>query len=457
MAFKRDPILDRHLINKGDWFHYKRRVPSNVHLVIGGDSHVRKSLKTKDLAVARLKRDELETADDRLWQALGGGRTQGDARQAYDAAVAMALALRLPYRQAEQVAELPIEDIMTRIATVPAKGTTRPVADAALGLVKRPDVLVSEAFEIYFDVIATDEQRTKSAQQRADWRKVKTRAKNNFVAIVGDVPVSSISREQALQFYDFWRKRIAPNDREIAEGALITHSPASGNRDIGNMRVLFAAYHRHIGEMDRFNPFAGLGFDEDDERTRPPFTVDWITQTILARGALSDLNAPARRIFLTLVETGARASEICNLRPSQIILNHEVPHLVISPRRERDDPREVKTATSVRKVPLVGVSLAAMRASPAGFPEYAEKGTTLSNTLMKHFRLHKLLPSAAHTIYSIRHSFEDRMKDANVDEELRRLLMGHAVERPRYGMGGSLKWREENLQRIELPFDRSIV
>ena len=326
-----------------------------------------------------------------------------------------------------------------------------------MGLLKRPDVLVSEAFEIYFNEIATDDQRGKSSQQRADWRKVKNRAMNNFIKIVGDVAISSITRDQALQFFEFWRRRIAPNDREIAEGAVVTHSPASGNRDIGNMRVLSSAYHRHIGDMDRFNPFSGLGFDEDDERTRPPFAVDWIRDTILAAGALSDLNSEARRIFLTLVETGARASEICNLRPAQIILDHAVPHLVISPRRDREDPREVKTATSARKVPLVGVSLAAMRASPGGFPRYAEKGTALSAVLMKHFRLHKLLPSPAHTIYSIRHAFEDRMKEAGIDEELRRILMGHAIDRPRYGVGGSLSWRQENLQRIALPYNRRIV
>ncbi|MCR6672160.1 DUF6538 domain-containing protein [Devosia ginsengisoli] len=457
MDHRRDPVKDRHLITKGEWYHYKRRVPTSVHAVVGGDTHVRKSLKTKDLAIAREKRNELEAADDKLWQALALGRNADSARKAYDAAVSVALALRLPYREAAQVADLPLPDVLTRLAAVPVNAPTRPIADAALGLVKVPDVSVSDAFDIYFDEIAPAELRGKSAQQRADWRKVKLRARNNFIAVVGEVPVSTITREQALKFYDFWRRRIAPNDAEIAEGALVTHSPASGNRDIGNMRVMFSAYHRHIGDMDRFNPFSGLGFDENDERTRPPFPTDWIVKTILAKGALDSLNAPARRIFLTLVETGARPSEICNLRPGQIQLKHEVPHLIIRPHRDRDDPREVKTSSAERKVPLVGVSLAAMRASPEGFPDYVEKGTTLSNTLMKHFRVHKLLPTPEHKIYSIRHSFEDRMKDAGIDEELRKLLMGHAIDRPTYGVGGSLKWRQENLQKIALPFDRAIV
>lgn len=442
---------------KGRRFHYKRRIPTPVHAIVGGDTHVRKSLKTDDLAVARQKRDELELADDRLWEALSLGRPSADARAAYEAAVATALALRFAYKPAADVAVAPLPDLLGRIAAVPESGASRPIADAALGLLPAPQVLVSEAFDIYVDVIATDELRGKSPKQRADWRKVKERARNNFIKVVGDVPISEITRDQALQFYDLWRKRIAPSDREIAEGALVTHSPASGNRDVGNMRVLFSSYHRHIGEMDRFNPFSGLGFEEDDERTRPPFPVDWITGTILKPGALSTLNEPARRIFLTLVETGARPSEIANLLPRHIVLDDDIPHIVISPRREREDPRQIKTGTSVRKVPLLGVSLAAMKASPKGFPEYHDNETTLSNTLMKHFRKHKLLPTPAHTIYSIRHAFEDRMKDALVDEEVRKLLMGHALDRPRYGAGGSLELRREALARITLPFDKSIV
>jgi hypothetical protein len=49
------------------------------------------------------------------------------------------------------------------------------------------------------------------------------------------------------------------------------------------------------------------------------------------------------------------------------------------------------------------------------------------------------------------------MKEAGLDEELRRILMGHAIDRPRYGSGGSLKWRMGELKRIELPFDPSII
>jgi len=73
------------------------------------------------------------------------------------------------------------------------------------------------------------------------------------------------------------------------------------------------------------------------------------------------------------------------------------------------------------------------------------------------FRENKLFPTPSHKIYSFRHTFEDRLKEAGVDDELRRLLMGHAIDRPKYRSGGSLEWRQTELRKIELAFEPSIV
>jgi len=81
----------------------------------------------------------------------------------------------------------------------------------------------------------------------------------------------------------------------------------------------------------------------------------------------------------------------------------------------------------------------------------------MSAALNKFFRENDLFPTPKHKIYSFRHTFEDRLKEAGIDEELRRILMGHAIDRPKYGSGGSLKWRHAELKKIELAFDPSIV
>jgi integrase len=56
----------------------------------------------------------------------------------------------------------------------------------------------------------------------------------------------------------------------------------------------------------------------------------------------------------------------------------------------------------------------------------------------KFLRENKLLESDRHTLYGLRHSFEDRCLRAKIDERVRRDLMGHALGRQRYGEGGGL-------------------
>ena len=79
--------------------------------------------------------------------------------------------------------------------------------------------------------------------------------------------------------------------------------------------------------------------------------------------------------------------------------------------------------------------------------------TLVSANLMKAFRQRNLLPTPDHVIYSLRHSFEDRMLEGGLDYGLRCALMGHKNNRPEYGQGGSLAYRKDQLLRIAHPFD----
>src|SRR5690606_26400145 len=152
-----------------------------------------------------------------------------------------------------------------------------------------------------------------------------------------------------------------------------THSASSGNRDIGNMRQLFRMYHAHIGQGDKANPFDGLAFAQKLKPSRPPFPVVWVKKEFLGSEKLLGLNQQARGIVLMMIETGCRPSELANLSASTIHLNGPVPYIDIEPRLDPDDPREIKTASSVRQIPLVGVALEVARAWPKGFPKYWNK------------------------------------------------------------------------------------
>jgi integrase len=151
---------------------------------------------------------------------------------------------------------------------------------------------------------------------------------------------------------------------------------------------------------------------------------------MLATGALGGLNRDARCILLIMINTGARPSELAALTRAQIHLEANVPHISIEPVE-----RQLKSANARRIIQLCGVSLESMRECPGGFPRYSDSSASLSATVNKYLRHHGLMETPEHTMYGLRHSFEDR---------IRRDLMGHALGRERYGKGGSL----ENLQKL---------
>ncbi|WP_425375535.1 integrase [Rhizobium azibense] len=330
-----------------------------------------------------------------------------------------------------------------------APATTESIS--VLGAETRPPVTVKQAFNIYCDEIVADELVGKSDRQKKDWKKVKLRAITNFINLVGDKSLESITRDDAKAFYTMWTKRIAPKEGRP------THSASSGNRDIGNMRVLFGDYFKYIGVDDIRNPFDGLVFSEKVKRSRPPFPTDWIKNVILKDGALDGMNTEARGVILAIMETGGRPSEICNLGPENIFLKDKIPHIMIEPRLDPDDPREIKTVSSIRAIPLVGAALEVFKRHPNGFPRYKNNEASMSNALNKFFRDNGLFPTTKHKIYSLRHSFEDRMKVAGFDTELRMMLMGHSIDRPKYGQGGTLEWKRDEMLKIALSFEPELV
>lgn len=448
-ASQSDP--DRFIVSRGGTFHYKRRVPATVAELDDRAPHVRISLKTSDLAEARQKRDAFEAADNALWSSLLRGDEGSVARKRYEAAVARAEALGFSYRTSAELASGRIDDVVSRLEAIADERTPSRTAAAVLGTTDRPKVMFTAAFQRYLDEIVAPDLTGKSDEQKRQWKKVIRRAINNFIEINGDMPIDEVERAHGIKVYDHWAARIAP------KSGTATHTPSSGNRDLGNLRAFYRDYYRHMGDFDRKNPFEGLSFSERRRARRPPFPTEWLRDRIIAKGELADLNDEARGCLLAMIETGMRPSEVANIMPASIVLDHAIPHVIVQPRHDPDDPREIKTANSERMIPLVGVSLAVFRKHPQGFPRYREREATLSATVNKYLESRGLRPTPKHVLYSVRHSFEDRMKNGGVDAELRKLIMGHDLERPFYGSGGSLEWRHEALKKIALPFNKAIV
>ena len=243
--------------------------------------------------------------------------------------------------------------------------------------------------------------------------------------------MAEITPDDMMSFADWWI------DRVVDKGL----TPNSANKDL----IHFGDTLKTVNQKKRLGlalPLSGWALKEGDKHHRPPFSLPWIQEKILAPGALDTLNTQARCILLGMINTGYRPSEGASLDRDHIVLDHEFPHINIKPIN-----RTLKSQHAKRKIPLVGVSLEAFRECRDGFPRYADS-PGLSAVVNDYLRAHGMAESPDHTMYSLRHSFEDRLLAAEVDERIRRDLMGHSLTRERYGKGASLEQRARAIEAI---------
>ncbi|MBY3151436.1 hypothetical protein HFO56_03410 [Rhizobium laguerreae] len=86
------------MVSRNDYYTYKRRVPSAVGRLDARYPNIRLALGTKDLGLARLKRDIFERADDEFWSALLEGSDRPTAEARYKTSIRKATALGFVYR-----------------------------------------------------------------------------------------------------------------------------------------------------------------------------------------------------------------------------------------------------------------------------------------------------------------------------------------------------------------------
>ena len=410
-----------------------RRVPAR-YASVDRRTFVKVSLKTDSLEVAQTKAPAVWRALLDGWEAKLKGR-DADADRAFEAAKELAAARGFTYLPLAQVATLPIGELVERVEAVAAhtpKGepVDRVEAAAVLGGAVAPAITLTGGLDDYWK-LTRDQIAGKSEDQLRRWRNPRIKAVKNLVAVVGDKPIADLSGDDMLDFRTWWVERIEAEDL----------TPNSANKDL----VHIGSVLRTVNKMKRLGlvlPLSDLALKEGEKAKRPPFSTSWIKDRLLAPGALDGLNDEARAILLTMVNTGCRPSEIACLTAGQIHLGDAVPHISIEP-----IGRQLKSARARRKIALVGVSFEAMKAFPGGFPRYAKSSASLSATVNKFLRQNGLLETDRHVLYSLRHSFEDRLLAAGVDERVRRDLMGHRLTREEYGAGASL----DHMRRLLLP------
>lgn len=412
-------------------FYFNRRIPEN-YKAYDPRSHVRVSLKTADykqaLRLAMAHNERLES----YWNTLiASGQTHSE--QHYHALVDRARLLGFSYVHTSVLAELPFPKIADRLRFL-RNGNASQI-EAVLGR-ELPPVIHLEQVTARFFELAKDQTFNKSPNQVRKWEAPRKLAMRNFITIVGNKALNELTRDDIVKFRDWWIERVK-NGR----------AAKSANKDLVCAKTMITTVADHLKlELDTAHIFRKLILKEGEEKRRLPFDSDYIRDTLLSPAALADLNEQARWALHAFAETGAGIQELTGLLPEDIILNGDIPHIVIRSRKGRT----LKTKFRARVIPLVGYALDAFRACPNGFPNYYEHPDNLSAVVTKYLTYRNLFPSTQHTIYSLRHSFQDRLLAVNTPDRIQADLMGHKFARPRYGDGATLAHKLEWMQKIQL-------
>ncbi len=416
-------------------YYIRKRVPRRYQAV-EDRAILNLCLWTDSLDIANRKAPEVWGRMLDGWEAKLRGDT-GDAEERMHAARDLARTRGYRYLRAGDVARLPLDQLLERVAHVRRKSGSidRQEADATLGLAPAPGITPGRACELFYQ-IAADKLIGKSADQLRRHRNPRLKATREFIRLCGDKPLGEITAGDMFAFRGWLMERVLR--REI--------SADSANKGLIHLNAMWREVARAKGIRLQYD-LEGVKLRQSARKaTRPPFSPEWICGHLLAPGALDGLNTDARLLLLGMVNTGYRPSEGAGLVPETIVLDANIPHIFI-----RSEPwRSLKTAHSERKIPLTGVSLEAFREARQGFPRYRENSATLSATVNKFLTGNGLLETPAHSMYSLRHSFEDRMLRAGIDERIRRDMLGHALNRERYGDGGGLEHIARRLEPIAL-------
>lgn len=422
-----------YVIKRGSTFFYKRRVPKQYQQIETRE-FVRISLKTDSRATAEKRATLINEATESYWQeALR--YSEGDALEKYQAAVNIAQQAGVRHIPLDDLASGHLDEILRRLDILTDRGTdSEPVVASVLGVDGRPTLTLQDALEKFFEV-AKDHLRGKTEDQIRKWKNPRKKAVRNFIHVVDNKSLDQITRSDTLTFRDWWQERIEEEGLD----------PGSANKDIGHLRQIYTELNDLLRLGMEGDPFGRLRLKERGKNPRPPFERQFVSDVLVKKTALKTMDHELRMIVWAMASTGAGPAELCGLLPEEIRLDHKVPHIAL---RENPTRGVQKVHYRIREIPIVGSALEAFRAYPQGFLGHKGKPDSASSAINKFFRENQLMPSEKHSLYSLRHTFQDSLTEVEAPDRIQADLMGHKYVRPKYGKGPSLDQKLSWIERV---------
>jgi len=227
-------------------------------------------------------------------------------------------------------------------------------------------------------------------------------------------------------------------------------SSSSVKRVFSSVRAVINLAIREHG-IAANNVFSGTFIPDDKvKKKRLPIPNDVL---LLLQQECMRLDDEPRWLIALISDTGMRLSEACGLKASDIHLSGPTPHINIV-----EHPwRPLKTASSSRKVPLVGASLwAAERALSSNhqivFPKYCNEAKCNANSASAALNkwLRPRVPKSC-VIHSFRHSLRDRLRAIECPADIIDAIGGWSTEGVghQYGAGYNLEVMYGWLKKME--------
>lgn len=253
----------------------------------------------------------------------------------------------------------------------------------------------SEASAIYL--------KLKNSEKSTKFKQDTIRNTKYLLTAVGDKPLDQYIKPDAGSFRDYL----------ITRGLVI----ASVRRIFGSIISIFNIACSEIG-LTITNPFTSTYFPSlDDSEERIPVSSHGIKA--LQKKCIEADDEP-RWLLALISDTGMRLSEAAGLETHDIVLNTRYPHIDLKP----NSCRTLKTKSSSRQIPLVGVSLWSARriickGQKHAFPSYIRNGKCNANSASATInKWIKSNTSETVSVHSFRHSMRDRLRTVECPSEI---------------------------------------
>jgi len=257
---------------------------------------------------------------------------------------------------------------------------------------------------------------------------------NYLIQATADKPIKYFTTIDATTFRDWLKEKGLAN--------------ASIKKAFACIKAIFNLAIKEHG-LAIENPFSNIHLPsptEDAKKRIPISTVD----LKLIQTECMKIDDDLRWLIALISDTGMRLAEAAGLMINDLVLDDEIPHVVIQPHNHRP----LKTRSSERIVPLVGASLwAAQRiaqnaqASDYCFPRYCNSKGCNSNSASAALNkwLKVVTGNKDYVLHGLRHSFRDRLRAVDAPIEMIDRLGGWSLKTVGQGYGDGYQLEQMHL------------